>query len=298
MKRLFLVAALAALSITPASAAITIKAAVISKGSLQVSGTSTRGTSIKLDNAYSVPIYAGRFSFVLRDYHPDDCVVTLKTNVIRDPAVNAVVAGCGERGLTPRGEWRNTNSYVRDDVVVHDGSSWRAKKAIAAGSNHQPGFDGAVYWELFVARGEEGIMEPQGPAAPQGATGPAVPQGAAGPTGPQGATGPAGPQGPQGRPGGSANVRVVSKECDDAVGSWERVDWHNNRRVCKLACGANEIPEGNGQIFTELALRDGSARSGFYEVRSLRPLIGLIGPSSGGSGLRDCLTTHGKQFSS
>ena len=133
MKRLFLVAALAALSITVASAAITIKAAVISRGSLQVSGTSTRGASIKLDNAYSVPIYAGRFSFVLRDYHPDDCVVTLKTNVIRDPAVNAVVAGCGERGLTPRGEWRNTNSYILDDVVVHDGSSWRAKKAIASG---------------------------------------------------------------------------------------------------------------------------------------------------------------------
>ena len=132
MKRLFLVAALAAL-ITPASAAITVTSAVISKGSLQVSGTSTRGTSIKLDNAYSAPIYAGRFSFVLKNYHPDDCVVTLKTSVIQDPAVNAVVAGCGERGVTPRGEWRNTNSYILDDVVVHDGSSWRAIKAICSG---------------------------------------------------------------------------------------------------------------------------------------------------------------------
>ena len=84
MKRLFLAGALAALSITPASAAITITNAVISKGSLQVSGTSTKGTSIKLDNAYSTPIYARAFRFVLRNYHPGDCVVTLKTNVIED----------------------------------------------------------------------------------------------------------------------------------------------------------------------------------------------------------------------
>lgn len=49
-----------------------------------------------------------------------------------------------------------------------------------------------------------GLVGPQGPAGPTGATGPAGPQGAtgpAGPAGPQGATGPAGPQGPQGATG-------------------------------------------------------------------------------------------------
>ena len=77
MKRLFLVAALAALSITPASAAVTVTNAVISKGSLQVSGTSTRGTSIKLDNAYSAPIYAGRFSSRLT---ASDCAANASFN--------------------------------------------------------------------------------------------------------------------------------------------------------------------------------------------------------------------------
>src|SRR5262245_29912979 len=75
----------------PASAAITVDKAVIDQGSLQVEGTSTRGSVIKLDNTYSASIVQSKFKFTLRDYHPDDCVISLKTNVGSDPAVNAVV---------------------------------------------------------------------------------------------------------------------------------------------------------------------------------------------------------------
>lgn len=266
MKVWFFVASLATLCITPASAAITVTNAVISKGSLQVSGTTTKGTSIRLDNAYSAPIYAGRFSFALRNYHPDDCVVTLKTNVLRDPAVNAVVAGCGERGLTPRGEWSDTNSYLRDDVVTHDGSSWRAKKAVAALSKHEPGFHGAVYWEPLVARGAAGAVGPQGsagPVGPQGARGPTGPQGETGSQGPPGEQGPIGPPGPS---GASASVRRISKECSGALG-WEYIS--PDQPVCRLACGANEIPASTGRIF---GADDGSlSKAWMYGPLALSP---------------------------
>lgn len=92
---------------------------------------------------------------MLGDYHPGDCVVSLKAG--GDPvAVNAVVANCGIQGLSPRGGWLNGNAYVMDDVVVLDGSSWRAKKAVPAGI--KPGFHDGGYWEKFVSRGEDGIM--------------------------------------------------------------------------------------------------------------------------------------------
>ena len=108
---------------------LTVDKAVIDQGSLQLEGTSTRGSAIKLDNTYSASIVQSKFKFALRDYHPGDCVITLKANVGLAPAVNAVVANCGMPGLSPRGAWLNGNSYVTDDVVVLDGSSWRAKKA-------------------------------------------------------------------------------------------------------------------------------------------------------------------------
>src|SRR5262249_11550770 len=47
----------------PASAAITVDKAVIDQGSLQVEGTSTRGSVIKLDNTYSASIVQGKLVF-------------------------------------------------------------------------------------------------------------------------------------------------------------------------------------------------------------------------------------------
>src|SRR5262245_35730761 len=67
------------LAAVPSSAARTVKNAVIDGGKLQVSGTSTKGSKIKLDNAFSTPISGGEFNFNIDNYHPDDCVVSLKT---------------------------------------------------------------------------------------------------------------------------------------------------------------------------------------------------------------------------
>src|SRR5262245_60604561 len=95
------VVSLAALYAEPVSAKITVTSAFISACILQVGGVSTQGTTIKLDSQFSTPISSGKFIFVLKNYHPDDCIVSLKTNVGTDPAVDAVVAFCGLRGLTP-----------------------------------------------------------------------------------------------------------------------------------------------------------------------------------------------------
>jgi Collagen triple helix repeat (20 copies) len=233
----------------PTSAAVTVNKAVIAQGSLQIEGTSTRGSVIKLDNTFSASIVQSQFKFVLRDYHPGDCVVSLKTNVNTDPAVNAVVADCGMRGLSPRGAWLNGNSYVKDDVVVLDGSSWRAKKAVAAGT--KPGLDGGRFWEKFVARGEEGIMGPTGvdgppgPVGPQGLKGEQGTTGDVGPVGPQGVQGPIGPQGPQGPAGAFADVRLVEKTCSD-LGGWEL---RGGAVYCNAYCNTNEIPLSEGMSF-------------------------------------------------
>jgi Collagen triple helix repeat (20 copies) len=179
---------LACLSALPASAAITIQNAFIDQGSLRVSGTSSQGTTIELDALFSAPIAADKFKFAINNYHPGDCIISLKTNIASDPAVNAVVSYCGLRGLTHRGDWLASNSYKIDDAVTHNGSSWRAKEAVAANSNHEPSLDGAVYWEKFVARGDDDIM---------GSTGSRGDKGDNGETGLKGDKGDAGLRGPK-----------------------------------------------------------------------------------------------------
>lgn len=112
----------------------------------------------------------------------------------------------GPAGLTFQGAWDSAATYVKDDTVVYDGSTWFAPDAVAAGL--VPGV--APEWILLAAQGARGEDGPQGPVGPQGlqgATGPAGPTGATGATGPQGPrgiqgqTGPAGPAGPQGEAG-------------------------------------------------------------------------------------------------
>ena len=85
-----------------------------------------------------------------------------------------------------------------DDTVTHNGSSWRAKETVAANSNHEPSLDGAVYWEKFVARGDDGVMGPTGSKGDKGdkeETGLKGDKGAASVQGPKGDTGADGPQG-------------------------------------------------------------------------------------------------------
>ena len=184
---------LACLSALPASAAITIQNAFIDQGSLRVSGTSSQGTTIELDALFSAPIASGTFQFAISNYHPGDCIISLKTDIASEPAVNAVVSYCGLLGLTPRGDWLASNSYKMDDTVTHNGSSWRAKETVAANSNHEPSLDGAVYWEKFVARGDDRVTGPIGSKGDKGDKGETGLKGDKG-DGPKGDAGADGPQ--------------------------------------------------------------------------------------------------------
>ena len=186
---------LACLSALPASAAITIQNAFIDQGGLRVSGTSSQGTTIKLDALFSTPIASGTFQFAISNYHPGDCIISLKTDIASEPAVNAVVSYCGLLGLTPRGDWLASNSYKMDDAVTHNGSSWRAKETVVANSNHEPSLDGAVYWEKFVARGDDDGMGPTESKGDKEETGLKGDKGAASVQSPKGVTGADGPQG-------------------------------------------------------------------------------------------------------
>jgi hypothetical protein len=124
----------------------------------------------------------------------------------------------GARGVNWAGEWNALASYLPDDGIEFDGSSYVVIATPPAGL--QP--PAPAFFQLLAARGDvgpmgpqglQGLMGPVGPAGPQGAqgpqgeVGPMGPQGETGPMGPQGAvgeqgpTGPMGPQGPQGETG-------------------------------------------------------------------------------------------------
>ena len=215
-------------------------------GATLVAGNSTAGTMITLDGKFSVPIIAGKFTFAIDDYHPDDCIVSLKTNSVGDPVETAVVALCGLRGLTPRGAWLGSNSYKLDDFVAYQGTGWIARKAVAASAlNSMPGFDGEVYWKAYAAKGDRGNEgargdrgdkgdlgdkgdhgdkgdkgdkgddgDPGGPPGPQGPAGPEGPMGPAGVQGPQGDVGPTGPQGDVGPTGPQGDIGPTGPQGD------------------------------------------------------------------------------------
>ncbi len=126
----------------------------------------------------------------------------------------------GPAGLTWKGAWSATGSYIKDDVVGYNGASWFCLAPVS-NSNSTPDTD-PTKWALLASQGATGPQGPtgltgpagsagaQGPAGANGATGPAGPQGpagsdgatgATGPQGPIGLTGPAGPQGPAGSTG-------------------------------------------------------------------------------------------------
>ncbi len=198
-----------------ALADIVVTDAKIDKGILKVTGTSSTGTQVQLDDLAPVPISGtGRKWSYNVVYHPEDCIVDLQVIGAVAPDVEAVVALCGPRGVIPRGAWSATTFYIEDDLVTYGGSSWRALHLLPGNTNdgHTPGIDPnwSVYWEKFATKGDTGETGLQGaagadgadgatgPAGADGATGAQGPQGETGATGASGATGPAGPQGPAG----------------------------------------------------------------------------------------------------
>ena len=112
-----------------------------------------------------------RFSFSLV-YHPGDCVVTLNALVppylVAGESTEALVGNCGPAGVTAKGAWVEAAAYVRNDLVTHEGSTWRARRN-NAGRTPAGGAD----WEVFAAAGEAATapdadgtarVEPTGPA--------------------------------------------------------------------------------------------------------------------------------------
>jgi hypothetical protein len=178
-----------------AEAKLTIAEAKIEGGRLIVTGTATRSTQeITLDGRFTTATTPGLNSFGFRlAYHPIDCIVEVTAG--RDRAV-AVVANCGPAGVWPRGRWSSSAEYLKNDLVLFEGSTWRAR---TANQNEQPGE--SPVWQRFAARGHTGATGPRGPTGATGPQGPVGPEGAEGPQGPPGEQGPAGPPGAEGPPG-------------------------------------------------------------------------------------------------
>lgn len=93
----------------------------------------------------------------------------------------------GASQLNWRNTWVSGTSYVLNDAVLYQGSTYRCTVATSSALPTN-----TANWMLVASVGS------QGPTGPQGATGPQGIQGATGPQGPTGATGPQGPQGIQG----------------------------------------------------------------------------------------------------
>ena len=112
--------------------------------------------------------------------------------------------GISPGGLSWKGSYNPATTYVTDDTVLYNGSSYWVYNGPVTGVT--PTSNGAEWALLSVggATGPQGPIGPTGPQGPAGATGPIGPQGPqglTGPTGATGATGPAGPQGPTGNTG-------------------------------------------------------------------------------------------------
>lgn len=191
-----LVTTLSALSVGSAIAAVvTVTDAKVEAGKLIVRGqTPSASQNVTLDGRFTVTSNASKvYSFALTNYLPSDCIVDLKSGTATG---SGVVANCGARGLSPRGAWGGTATYLIDDLVTYHGSSWRAKHA----SKNRVPTSSSAYWEIFASKGARGV---QGLAGAQGPVGPQGPLGPQGAQGEQGVQGPIGPQGPEGPPGPS-----------------------------------------------------------------------------------------------
>ena len=191
----------------PASAASPFKSlstVAIEAGNLVIVGE-TRGPkkTVKLDgNVASTKSDAqGNFSFSVA-YLPEDCAVDLK---VGRQTETAVVGNCGPKGITPQGAWDRKTRYTANDVVTHNGSSWRA---ITDNRKKRPDQKPTI-WEEFAAKGDTGAAGPQGPQGDPGATGPQGPAGADGAKGDTGDTGPQGPAGPNTVADGSAAAPAI-----------------------------------------------------------------------------------------
>jgi hypothetical protein len=205
--------------------------AALVAGRLRIDGTAAaadvivtiKGTSFATTSAPDTS-----FGFDV-DYRTPDCRLTLETS---GGTLALMIGSCGPQGVRPRGAWSATTQYLKDDLVLFGGSTWRA---LRTQRNKQPGGAGtAADWQLFAQRGSIGAQGPQGPAGPQGPVGE---RGLKGDRGPQGLRGPRGFEGPPGPSGAFADAIRRERVCDDAS------DYipSGTDRWCVAACDPGQI---------------------------------------------------------
>ncbi len=177
------------------AAPLAVTDATIDNGLLTVKG-STAGASdqVTLDGLFTAQAKKSKFTFTIGDYHPDECLVTVR---VGGASAIGVVANCGTSGIFPRGTWSSATPYLANDLVTLQGSAYRA---LRDNTNKNP-TSSAADWETFVAKGAAGAAGTAGSTGPAGPTGPQGPTGATGSAGATGATGPQGSQGPTGANG-------------------------------------------------------------------------------------------------
>lgn len=103
------------------------------------------------------------------------------------------------------GAWLTATGYILRDAVTHNGSSYICTAPHTSGASTEPGVGASwqTVWDLFAAKGNQGVQGAQGSQGNDGSAGAQGPQGVAGANGaqgPQGVQG-AGVQGAQGAQG-------------------------------------------------------------------------------------------------
>lgn len=113
-----------------ASAAITVTQASVSGGKLTLRGTAAPRSVLTLDGGVAATRAraSGAFDFGYLPYIPGRCIV--KVTSPGQPTVVVNIANCAPITLVPRGAWDNATSYMTDELVFHDGSTWRARQPV------------------------------------------------------------------------------------------------------------------------------------------------------------------------
>ena len=147
----------------------------------------------------------------------------------------------GPIGMTWKGLYSNTTTYVRNDVVSTSAGSYIC--IVDSSLNVAP--SNATNWNTVSLRGPTGAAGATGPQGEQGVAGPAGPagqDGAAGPQGPIGLTGPQGPAGPQGIQGPVGPQGPQGPAGPAGTGSGTGADLPEDAMVLLLA--SNPMPTG------------------------------------------------------
>ena len=113
-----------------ASADITVTQASAGAGRLTLRGKTNPYSVLTLDGGVaSVKARAsGAFDFGALSYIPGRCVVMITSP--GQPSVVVNVANCAPISLKSRGNWNALDTYVTDELVFYNDSTWRAKQPV------------------------------------------------------------------------------------------------------------------------------------------------------------------------